>query len=101
MASYTVKRIKHATLSTGVEDDVTFTEATDSATVINHGTVPIYFTVDGTTPTLAGDEIYVCNAGINYQISGIASKTSTGKPPAVVVKLLASASCAYTVLGNA
>jgi hypothetical protein len=90
MASFTVNRAKHATLGVATVDTVTFpiTYPYETVTVINRDpTSPIFFTLDGTTPTVAGDDTWV--APVNQ--STIASFQGGA------VKLIAAAAAAYTV----
>ena len=90
MASFSVNRAKSATLGVATVDTITFpaTYAYETVTVINKdATSPIYFTVDGTTPTVAGDDCFC--APVNQ--SCIASFQGG------TVKLIAAAAAAYTV----
>lgn len=109
MASYTLTygdRAAHAkTLVAATVDTVTF-PAGDPASpgwarqpkkikVISDGTADIYFTVDGSAPTVAGAK--------TYRIQSVAgSETATlndGNPnDAVVVKLISAATPKYSVV---
>lgn len=92
MASYTVNRAKSATLGVATVDTVTFpafgTYAYNAVDVVNRdATSPIFFTTDGTAPTVAGDDCFCVAPGqtIRLGLSGGA------------VKLIAAAAAAYTV----
>jgi hypothetical protein len=90
MASYSVNRAKSATLGVATVDTVTFpaTYPYETVTVINKdATSPIYFTLDGTTPTVAGDECFCVPVNQNCVASFQGG----------AVKLIAAAAAAYTV----
>jgi hypothetical protein len=57
MATYTVKSSKHATLVASRVDTVKFTTRPKSVEIRNFSSsAAIFYTVDGTTPTLNGDD---------------------------------------------
>jgi len=90
VASFTVNQAKSATLGVATVDTVTFpvTYPFETVTVINRdATSPIFFTVNGVTPTVAGDDCFC--APVNQ--SCIASFQGGA------VKLIAAAAAAYTV----
>ena len=66
MAAYSVTRAKHATLVISTVDTVTFGETNTGVRVHNRSTTAanvIYFTTNGATPTVAGDNTFCCPAG--------------------------------------
>ncbi len=90
MATYSVQRRKHGTLGANTVDTVTLTARTSNVEVYNRGTTDtIYFTVDGTTPTVAGNETIALPPGVCYQWLA----------PVGVVKLISSGTPAYSVQG--
>ena len=96
MASYEEATSKHATLVASTVDTVTLT-GTDyySVEVLHRSssvTDPIYFTVDGSTPTVAGDDTYVVMPG--------GWKTVRSKENIDVVKLISAGTPAYSVTGE-
>lgn len=95
MASYTATISKHATLVAATVDTVTLPGAVNSVEVLNRdGVAEIYFTVDGTTPTVGGDDTQVLPA----TIGGIEVDTSQGvADTGTVVKLISSGTPKYTV----
>ena len=57
MASYTVKRSKHATLVANTADTVTLTSRPTSVELRNFdSTAVIFFRLDGTAPAVSGDD---------------------------------------------
>lgn len=90
MANYTANVAKSATLGVATVDTVTFpaTYPYNTVTIVNRdGTSPIFFTVNGATPTVAGDDCYV----VDVHQSCVASFQGGA------VKLIAAAAAAYTV----
>lgn len=60
MASYSVIRAKHATLSSTTADSITLSFPGQEIIVTNFdGTNKLYVTWDGTTPTAAADDSFV------------------------------------------
>lgn len=97
MANYTVaanERGAHAkTLAAGVADAVTISRDCDTVEVLSHdGASPIYFTVDGSTPTVAGANTDVVPSGALEVDVPTAGNT--------VVKLIAAAQTVYSVTGS-
>jgi hypothetical protein len=91
MANISASKIKHATLGVNTADVVTFSKSFKAIEVLNRGSVEIYFRVDGTNPTIGGDDAYVVMPGAPLQVPSLANPD--------VVRLIASASCAYSVTG--
>jgi hypothetical protein len=94
MATYTVTRAKSASLAANTVDTVTLDASVFGApsvalAVVNRdATNPITFTVDGTTPTVLGDNFYVAAPGQTVVVPYSAAST---------VKLISTATSAYTV----
>lgn len=89
MADYSVNRAKHATLASGTVDTVSFAYSGSVLRVHNRDTtVYISFTIDGTTPTVDGDDEYVVAPGTSITISGSIVTT---------VKLIATGTPTYDV----
>lgn len=51
------------TLTANTIETVTFTEDLPNSEVISDGTAAVYYTLDGTTPTVGGNNCYVLPAG--------------------------------------
>jgi hypothetical protein len=93
MAAYTVNRAKHATLGVATVDTVTFpvfgTLPFNQLYLTNRDpTTPIFFTTDGTTPTVNGDDCYCAMPGATLALAFVGGGA---------VKLIAAAASAYTV----
>lgn len=72
MATYPVKRAKHATLVADTEDVVTFSYSGGVVRVANRGTTTdIFFTIDGSTVTVEGDDMYVVTPGTSVTLSEV------------------------------
>lgn len=91
MATISVSRSKHTTLTAATVDTVTLTGGWDAIEVMNRGTDDIYFSVDGTTPTVAGDNSFVVRAA---EALVVPAKTVND-----VVKLISTSATAYSVTG--
>lgn len=92
MTSYTVSTAKHATLAAGVVDTVTLGQDFNNVEVANHGAAAIYFTTEGATPTVAGDNTYQVAPG-----GALVVQPASGGN--TVVKLISSGATAYSVTG--
>jgi hypothetical protein len=96
MASYAVTADQagawEKTLVAATVDTVTFTDDLTHVTVINEGTTGLYFTVDGTTPTVGGGAAVYCPPSATV---GVGSSASGG----TVVKLISSGTPKYSVTG--
>lgn len=92
---YTVETSKHATLAAaGTAETVNFSDNVQSVEVVNRtGTADIYFTIDGSTPTVGGDNTYVVPAAL-----GAAQRIGSA-PGTDVVKLISASTQAYSVVG--
>lgn len=94
MASYSVTRAKHATLAASTVDTVTLTSPYPSVEVLNRdGAAAIYFTVDGSTPTVEGDNTFV------LLDSKSALEVNTNSGTTSVVKLISAGTPTYSVTG--
>lgn len=87
-----------ATASVTADSDIQVsnvaTEQSTKVEVLNRdGTAEIYFTVDGTTPTVGGTGCYVLPAAIGaYSVEGVRGS--------VTVKLISAGTPAYSVIGG-
>jgi len=91
VASFSVNRAKHATLGVATVDTVTFPAgyAYNTVQVVNRdATSAIFFTTDGSAPTVNGDECF-CVAPNKEVVVGLGGGGA--------VKLIAAAASAYTV----
>lgn len=97
MASYTVNKAKHATLTPDTVDTVSFGDSVSFVIVSNRTTSgsPIFFTYgDPTkgvpTPTVNGDDCYVVAIGMTISLMGDGTPSD--------VKLISNAAQAYSVM---
>lgn len=100
MSAYTVaasERGAHAkTLVAATVDTVTFSRDCDTVEILSHdGAGAIYFTVDGTTPTVAGANTLVIPAAAGALEVEVPTAGNT------VVKLISSGTPTYSVTGSA
>lgn len=96
MPSYTVAAEKngaHAkTLVAATVDTVTFTGDVDDVEIVSHdGAAAIYVTVDGSTPTVAGEGTRVLPAAIGALVTRAPGSGNT------VVKLISAGTPTYSV----
>lgn len=96
MATYTGKRIVHATLTANTVDTITLDGDYASVEIVNRdGAAEIYATIDTTTaPTVGGAGCDVLPAAI-----GALTVDAPGYGPATVVQLISAGTPAYTVKG--
>ena len=94
MGTYTGDRAVHAkTLSAATVDTVTLSRPGSKVEVLNHdGVAAIYFTVDGSTPTVAGAATYVIPAA-----AGALEVNAEDAQPPTVVKLISAGTPTYSV----
>lgn len=95
MASYQNARSQHQTVASGNGngDTVTLNGDYDNVETINRAASgDIYWTVDGTTPTIGAAGTYIVRAGEALTVPVPTSGNT-------VVKLVGTASCAYSVTG--
>jgi hypothetical protein len=98
MASGTAAPNYHSTLTASTVDTVTFTTSWQVARVINvTGTSVIYFTVDGSTPTVAGANCRVLPAVAGFVDQ--AGLDSTATTPGSV-KLISAGTPGYSIIGG-
>jgi hypothetical protein len=89
VATYSVVKAKSATLVASTVDTVNFSGGMQIFSILNRSaTDVIYFTIDGSTPTVAGDDVYAVSPG----------DTIVFFPRSVAtVKLISSGAAPYTV----
>lgn len=96
MASYTVDAdevgVQNKTLAISTVDTVTFGADVDGVVVFSDGTAALYFTVDGTTPTIGGAKTHVSPAGVKS-----ARRVTVPTSGNTVVKLISSGAVGYSV----
>lgn len=93
MTAYSVKHAKHATLTISTVDTVTLTGANAMLEIINRSTSDvIYVRLDGTAPTVAGNETIAIMPGypLRRHLPVHAPRT---------VKLISAGAAAYSVQG--
>jgi hypothetical protein len=87
--------IRHGTLVAATVTTVTFSadaDTIDTVEVINRsGSAEIFFTVDGTTPTVAGNDCEILPAAVGAVEVGVPGRAST------VVKLISAGAPTYSV----
>lgn len=93
MATYSATIAKHATLTAGLVDTVTFDREVQTVEILNRGASELYFTTDGSTPVVNGDNNYVVLAGSALKVSN----DGTWDDRMTVVKLVSSVGIAYSV----
>lgn len=94
MAAYQAVLSKHATLVAATVDTITLSTGYPSIEVANRATSgDIYFTVDGTTPTSAGNDTYYVGPG---QALVVSSPHADGPD---TIKLISAGTPAYSVTG--
>lgn len=95
MASYTIAANEIAahdkTLVAATVDTVTFTDDVDAIEVVTDGAARLYYTVDGSTPTVGGANTRMLSAAISRAVVA----TPSGSPPAV--KLISAGTPTYSV----
>lgn len=92
-------RIRHETLVSSTVKTVTLTDSFVAVEVINvdgAGSVPVYVTTDGTTPTVAGDECDVVGGTAGAAIS---IPVQSGSRDGTTVKLIAAGTPKVCVKG--
>lgn len=94
-----MSKYAHSTLTAATVASVTLDPGSVSITVTNRaGTGEIYFTVDGTTPTIGGTNCYV-SLGARTVLAKDAGPSGQfgGGPSSAVVKLISTAALPYSV----
>lgn len=87
MASYSAVNAKHATLAADTVDTVTLTGGDPEAVeILNRGTDPLYFTVNGPAPTVEGDDTIAVAGGQSVVWPGGSS-----------IRLISASATAYSV----
>jgi hypothetical protein len=87
---FAVDTPKSEALGDAPEDGENARDATDVEVVSVGGTSPIYFTVDGSTPTVRGDDTYVVQPGSSNRVP------VRGAPP-VTVTMVCHTADTYSV----
>lgn len=78
MTAYSVARAKHATLGAAAADAITFRTRHYTVRVTNlDGTQVIYGTLDGSVPTVGGDDTFVVPAGKVREFDNMGQGIST------------------------
>lgn len=95
MASYSVSAgaigAHNKTLVGGTVDTVTFADDADLIEVVSDGAAALYFTLDGSTPTVWGENTYFMPASLSERTE------APGTPGGTVVKLISSGTPTYSV----
>lgn len=95
MASIAVNKSKTATLSGTTVDTLTFSQLWDGVEVVNlNGTSGVAFTLDGTTPAVDGDDVYMVDPGGSLKLDTNATVTGNS----MVLKIIGSGN-KYRVTG--
>lgn len=92
-------RVKSGTLTANVVTQVTFATWYNSIEIINRGAVPMWVRLDGTNPTIAGDEAsFVPVQGIlTLNNPQGAPNPVTEYVPNCDIRMIASETCDFTV----
>lgn len=86
-------RTAHSTLTANTVKTVTIDAYCQMITIVNRSqTGAIYFTVDGTVPTILGDNTYVCLGVRSVAVPSYASPTQ--------VQLIGAGALDYSVVGE-
>lgn len=98
MATYKVATKKVGayakTLVASTVDTVEFADYLPAVEVTSNGTAAIYFTIDGSTPTVGGAECYELPALASVRTVDI---PNSSERPATVIKLISAAMPTYSV----
>lgn len=99
MASYTVATsevgVYEKTLVANTVDTVTFQRNAGTIEVVSDGADEIYFTVDGSTPTVAGNSTYGLPAVASAKLVKVPPANRTGG--STVVKLISAGTPKYSI----
>jgi hypothetical protein len=98
VASYTVaageRGVHNKTLVAATVDTVTFSEDLREIEILSDGAAAVFVTVDGSAPTVAGNNTDILPAG------GMTARTLTSAPGGdTAVKLISSGAPTYSVVG--
>jgi hypothetical protein len=105
MASYSASRAVHATLAASTVDTVTLTLTHPRIEILNRGTGDIFLTVDGSTPTVGGNDTFVVPSnGVGFFPNPFLAEPGLAGGPQVpgrtVVNLISTGTPAYSVTGD-
>jgi hypothetical protein len=92
MATYNVIKAKHQTLVASTVDTVNLSGGFNYVEVSNWGSARIFFTIDGSTPTVGGDDSYPVGPGGSLPVP-------VTTPATVAVKLISAGANDYSVVG--
>jgi hypothetical protein len=96
MATATVRRAYHGALTASAVDTITLSRAFEFVEIVNRsGTAEIFYTLDGSTPTVGGAECYI----VPGAIVGSVRANPQGDQNTVVVNLISSGTPNYSVIG--
>ena len=99
MASYSHAKSVHKTLVAATVDDVTLTGRGGRVEIMNRtGTAEIYFTLDGTAPTVKGDGTDVIPASVGASV--ILDASLAADSGSEVIKLISSGTPEYSVIAR-
>jgi hypothetical protein len=86
--------VRHGALTAETVATVALPLDADIVEVVNRGNTDIYFTADGTAPTVDGNDVEIVTAGTALEVQRRAAGNAT-------VKLVSTGTPAYTVRGVA
>jgi hypothetical protein len=97
MASYTIAAtdlaVHDKVLVANTADTVTIAANANNVEILSDGSAALYFTVDGTTPTVSGSHCYKIPSG-----NSSAMVMSAVLPAGVAIKLISTGTPTYSVM---
>jgi hypothetical protein len=98
VADIAADRIAHGQLAANTVDTVTLGRDFERVEVLNvDGAAPVYFTVDGPAPAVAGPDTFVLPAAVGAALELPATIARSGAN--TVVRLIAASAVRYSVRG--